>query len=126
MQRFRRSLFEKYRRQGMSTRDAGTAAKASASWLLATLYCPKGDLSKFHRRETDSALIEASRKRRFMQNLLATPATHRANQLPFMPMRCKGGMVDSTQERARLVANDVRNALFMARYHRKRVSKHFP
>lgn len=126
MQRFRSSLFEKYRRQGMSTRDAGTAAKASASWLLSTLYCPNGDMSKFHRREADSALIRASRQRRFMQNLLAAPATDRANHLPFMPMRCKGGLVGSTQERARLVAKDVRSALFMARYHRKRVSKQFP
>ena len=126
MQRFRRSLFQKYRGQGMSTHDAGKAAKCSASWLLSTLNSPKGDMSKFHRRESDRALIEASWQRQFMQSLLTTHATHRANQKPFMPMRCKGGMVSSTQERARLVANDVRNALFMARYHRKLVSKHIP
>ncbi len=122
MQRFRKAIFQKYREQGMDTQHAGRVARSVASWQLVMRYCPNGDLGKFHRRETDSALIEAARHRRFMQSLLATPADHRVNSQPFMPMRCKGGMVQNTRERARLVANDVRNAIFRARYHRKQIA----
>lgn len=122
MQRFRKALFQKYLEQGMDTQHAGPIARSVASWQLAMRYCPNGDLGKFHRREIDRALIEASRHRRFMQSLLATPADHRINSQPFMPMRCKGGMVQNTRERARLVANDVRSALLRARYHRNQIA----
>lgn len=123
MQRFRKALFLDLRARGMTTQQAGTTARGQAKWLLLQLFRPDGDMSKYHRREIDSALLEAARKRRYVQLLLTTPATHRVNQTPFMPMRCKGGWVNSTVERAHLVAKDLRAALARARYHRQHLAR---
>lgn len=82
---------------------------------------PNGDMIKYHRRERDAALVAASRLRSWMGQLLGTPPDHLGNHPPFMPMRCKGGVVATTQERARLVAIDARRELARARFHRQQI-----
>lgn len=122
MQRFRKSFFLQLLADGSRRSQVGPIARHQASWYLKEMSSPNGDMNKYHRRERDAALIAASRLRKWMLALLQTPADSQGNQPPFMPMRCKGGMVASTHERARLVACDVRRELARARYHREQIA----
>jgi hypothetical protein len=122
MQRFRKSFFEDLCNKGLTTHQAGPAARRTAHWALVDLSRLNGDLSKYHRRQIVISLNQAAGHRRWMKELLSAAADSRANQQPFMPMRCSGGMVNSTQERARLVAADARAALNRARFHREQLA----
>lgn len=122
MQRFRKSFFDDLRSAGLTTRQAGPAARRTAHWAFVDMSRLNGDMDKYHRRQIVIALNQAAGHRRWMKELLLTPADSLGNQQPFMPMRCSGGMVNSTQERAQLVAADARAALSRARFHREQLA----